>query len=578
MKRYKLGNVRLRRIDIASSLQDAEGLKQVAAALRSCPLLVVDEQNRTFSMPPLLQTAVGIVLGWQQQCARMKALLHMRFGQFGDDVCLDVRLHSMIREVFPVAAHAIRRMRHFVVGHEASWCTGMLLRLYEVAHQTNVIEIDFLPLLSNAHSCLVTDLLYVHLIRSGDRGMTLKAVVDTAPFIRDVIVMNPDFQSDEEALVAVEMETSRGMSEQAAKDLYVYRKFDLSNCLCWSPEVHASLVAYLVHAHVIQVGFASPEGKFLSMQAISEVPIIKDLMELPNVTDRDLGRLVKGRFGLKIVDDVGGSSNVLLQQGAADASEYDMGVVKMGHQVRAIRWRLQTLGMGNAEWCKRVIDEISGVYDQDSEDRWEVGVALGTAFHSAGLIYDGWAKDKARIAFERALRLRVDVLGEQHPYTATTLTSTGAAYRDDSDFGDLNTAIVLHERALRICKDTLGLHPTTANTMVSMGAAYCKKRQYKEAIELYKQALHIHERVVGWMHRDTARVILNISTAYYDLGDFEKAEELGLEAMDICTKTLGKDHDRTKEARSNLAKIQKANGALQNPWRYCMLYNVSANY
>jgi tetratricopeptide (TPR) repeat protein len=124
--------------------------------------------------------------------------------------------------------------------------------------------------------------------------------------------------------------------------------------------------------------------------------------------------------------------------------------------------------------------------------------------------------------------------------------------------GNYDTAIMLQERALRIYKDTLGLHPTTAKTMSSLGAAYGRKGQNKKAIELYEQALRIYERTVGRMHRDAAYAISCMSTAYYHLGDLVKAEELGKEALVIYEKTLGPDHKETKEVRDELDYIQKA--------------------
>ncbi len=132
--------------------------------------------------------------------------------------------------------------------------------------------------------------------------------------------------------------------------------------------------------------------------------------------------------------------------------------------------------------------------------------------------------------FERALRMRLDTLGEQHAATAVTLQNMGAAYGYMSSH---DAAIMLFERALRIKKDTLGLHPSTANTIENMGTRYGNKRQEKEAIELYEQALRIYERTVGRMHRYAAAAILCMSTSYYNLDELVKAEELRREAVAI---------------------------------------------
>jgi tetratricopeptide (TPR) repeat protein len=223
-----------------------------------------------------------------------------------------------------------------------------------------------------------------------------------------------------------------------------------------------------------------------------------------------------------------------------------------------------------------MMEEIGGVYDGEAEGggKWQVGVALVAACDTAVYSYGNKDKNKWKdsiAAHERALRMRLDTLGEQHPATAATLQSIGASY---SNMGSYDTAIMLGERALRIDKDTLGLHPTTAHTMSNIGAAYGNKEQHKKAIELFEQALRIYERTVGRMHRDAAYAILNMSTAYYNLGDLVKAEELGKEALVIYEKTLGPDHELTKEARHRLDIIQKAKsrggGALKEDGGACV--------
>jgi tetratricopeptide (TPR) repeat protein len=207
---------------------------------------------------------------------------------------------------------------------------------------------------------------------------------------------------------------------------------------------------------------------------------------------------------------------------------------------------------------KRMMDEICGVYDGDGGGgRWEVGVARGAASHAAGVSY-GVCKmhDKCIAAHERALRMQLDTLGEQHPASAETLSAMGV---QNSKMGNHDVAIWLQERALRIFKDTLGQHPATAQTMSNMGATYSHKGQHLKAMELYEQALRIYELTVGRMHRQAAGTILSMSSEYGLLGDLLKAKELGQEAVDIYIKTLGPKHEETITARENLGYILMSN-------------------
>ncbi len=237
----------------------------------------------------------------------------------------------------------------------------------------------------------------------------------------------------------------------------------------------------------------------------------------------------------------------------------DGGASGAGRGLRAMRWRLHTL-FGDAESRERMMHEIGGVHEVEAEagDKWAAGVALGAACFSAGYSYYGPETrdkgNKAIAALERALRMWLDALGEQHPYTPATLAVMGEAYGNK---GNHDMAIILCEQALRILKDTLGQHPKTALNMTLMGTSYRKKGQNEMAIELFEQALGIYERTVGMMHRSAAYAVLNMSISYGYLDDFVKAEEMGVEALRIYEETLGSDHKETKWACDSLRKIRK---------------------
>ena len=517
MKRFKACHVRARRVEgVADGVQEVEGVKRVAAVLRSSGLVQVDEGKRTFGMHQLLQQAVGRQLGWQEQCQRMRQLLQARCGRFGDEPHFDVGLYGVMREVAAAAVVAVGRVKE--EGEEAgdAWCSGMLLRLYEVAREVYGHEAEFPNrVVAAAHGSLVGDLMLEEVMREGGRWagrrMTLRELVDAAPHVRDVLALDPEFKPHEDDARAVLEEMAKGASMCAASDNVRVRRFDLGKCvrLQWGRGVRA---------------------------------------------------LLRAR-GLRVVDDDGGGGGcgVEVEEGAeAGVGRSGDGLLVVGgHALRAMRWRWHTL-TGHVESHERMMEEIGGVYDGEAEGggKWQVGVALGASCHKVGYSYGNEKKWKESIsALERALRMRLDTLGEQHPATAGTLHSMGAAY----SFMDSNdTAIMLYERALRIYKDTLGLHPTTAGTMSNIGATYGHKGQHTKAIELHEQALRIYERTVGRMHRHAAYAISNMSTAYYNLGDLVKAEELGKEALVIREKTLGPDHELTKKARDELDNIQKA--------------------
>jgi hypothetical protein len=99
-------------------------------------------------------------------CARR--LLHARCGQFGDEYDFDVGLYGVMREVAAAAVAAAGRVK--AEGGEAgdAWCSGMLLRLYEVAREAYGTDAEFPNrVVAAAHGSLVDDLVGERVMREG---------------------------------------------------------------------------------------------------------------------------------------------------------------------------------------------------------------------------------------------------------------------------------------------------------------------------------------------------------------------------------------------------------------------------
>jgi tetratricopeptide (TPR) repeat protein len=84
--------------------------------------------------------------------------------------------------------------------------------------------------------------------------------------------------------------------------------------------------------------------------------------------------------------------------------------------------------------------------------------------------------------------------------------------------------------------------------------------QYNEAVELYKKALDIRERVLGKDHQDTATTYNNIASVYDNQGKYEQALELCKKALDIRERGLGKNHPGTAATYNNIALVYSNQG------------------
>jgi tetratricopeptide (TPR) repeat protein len=179
-------------------------------------------------------------------------------------------------------------------------------------------------------------------------------------------------------------------------------------------------------------------------------------------------------------------------------------------------------------------------------------VRIGLTFGEKG------QHDRAIDLCERALRIQMVCLGENHVETAGTLFNMGVQY---SSIGQFHTSIDFFQRAFLIQTAAFGdLHHSTAQTILSMGAAYGKMGQFDRSVELFERALRILMAILGEMHADTAGAILSLGTAYGNLAQLDRAIELFERALRIQIATVGEMHASTAATISSMGALYGRKG------------------
>ena len=146
------------------------------------------------------------------------------------------------------------------------------------------------------------------------------------------------------------------------------------------------------------------------------------------------------------------------------------------------------------------------------------------------------------------------LLGQlQHTDSANLATSLGrlaALYRSQGRYGE---AEPLYRRALQIREQQWGAdHPDTATSLNNLAVLYLSQGRYGEAEPLYRRALQICEQQLGADHPDTAGSLNNLAGLYYSQGRYGEAEPLVTRALGIRGKSLGDNHPHTQTVRRNL--------------------------
>jgi tetratricopeptide (TPR) repeat protein len=189
-------------------------------------------------------------------------------------------------------------------------------------------------------------------------------------------------------------------------------------------------------------------------------------------------------------------------------------------------------------------------------------------FNTAGYGFDHNASyTQALELYQKALAIREQILGVNHPTTATSYNNLAGVY---DSLGNYNQALELYQKALAINEQTLGEdHPDTASSYNNLAYVYRTLGNYDQALELYNKALAINEQILGVNHLDTATSYNNLAAVYHSLGDYEQALKYLHEALAINEETLGVNHPDTATSYNNLASVYSSFDNYDQALDYC---------
>ena len=153
-------------------------------------------------------------------------------------------------------------------------------------------------------------------------------------------------------------------------------------------------------------------------------------------------------------------------------------------------------------------------------------------FHQAGsYLYARGLYAQAEPLFLRALTLREQLLGSEHPDTASTLQALADLYYRQGKYEQVEPLL---KRVLAIRQQVLGPeHPAIADTLSALGSLYGTLGKYAQGEPLLQQALMMNEQQLGPGHTNTMRDLHNLAFLYRLQGKYEQAEPLLRRALAI---------------------------------------------
>ncbi|MCA9281198.1 MAG: serine/threonine protein kinase [Phycisphaeraceae bacterium] len=252
---------------------------------------------------------------------------------------------------------------------------------------------------------------------------------------------------------------------------------------------------------------------------------------------------------------------------------------------------------------ERTIDAIDAQFEEQPLVRARLLQTVADTVRELGLL------DLANDPQTRALAIRRDALGDDHPDTLTSISNMGFLLRlqgrleeaepyylealegsrrvlGDDHFdtlisfnnmggllqsqGRFEEAEPYYRRALEGRRRLLGDdHPSTLTSLNNVGGLLRKRERYDEAEPYYHEAMERRRRVLGPDHPSTLNSIGNMGLLLWQQGRLDEAEPYLREALEGRRRVLGDDHPYTLTSVNNMASLLRSRGRYDEAAAHC---------
>ncbi|KAH8648162.1 P-loop containing nucleoside triphosphate hydrolase protein [Tricladium varicosporioides] len=142
-------------------------------------------------------------------------------------------------------------------------------------------------------------------------------------------------------------------------------------------------------------------------------------------------------------------------------------------------------------------------------------------------------------------------LGAEHPSTLTSMANLASTYYGQGRWKEAEDLFV---QAMGTSKRVLGHeHPDTLASMANLASTYRSQRRWKEAEDLFIQVMEANSRVLGHEHPSTLTSMANLAPIYRNQGYWKEAEGLEVQVLEMSSTVLGQEHPDTLTSMANLA-------------------------
>jgi serine/threonine-protein kinase len=211
---------------------------------------------------------------------------------------------------------------------------------------------------------------------------------------------------------------------------------------------------------------------------------------------------------------------------------------------------------GNVIADRELLDEEADKVVRELEQQPAVQAKLmdkiGQAYQSMGMY------DRAQPLLEKALKIRCQTLGNEHPDVATSLDHLAEVARQKGNYAGSES---LFREALAMRRKLLGTeHQEVAESLNNLGSLLSDMGKLSEAEPMLREALAMHRKLHGRENTDVAVSLNNLGRLMIEMGRLSEAESLCRQALAMQRILYGADHPQVARSLNNLATVLQTRG------------------
>jgi len=187
---------------------------------------------------------------------------------------------------------------------------------------------------------------------------------------------------------------------------------------------------------------------------------------------------------------------------------------------------------------------------------------IGTTLNNIGRVqFTSNQLEKALDSYDKAIRIRRSLLGNNHTDVAATVYNAGQTLHQ---MGDLDRALENYKEFARITFRLDRPNRYLVVVLKCIALIYHEQKSFEQALGYFNQALVVARDILGSMHPDTASILNKLGNLHYELGDFDTSLRMYREGLAVERVVFDANHLNITVTLSNIAQIHKQRGNAQS--------------